>query len=132
MFQPFIAFNPFMDRARAHELLPNQEYSFLNSLLHYVWYNWNLVFFKRCLTGPPSHRQNSNFWQSFCLWILASFPIFQLGTSGKELSLKTLENHKSLNRKPCLPSTSEIKNHRIRLTMKTKRSHQTAKLISVW
>lgn len=84
MFQPFIAFNPFMDKASAHGLLLNQEYSFLNSLLLYVWYSWNLFFFKGCLTGPPSHRQNSNFWQGFCLWILASVPIFQHGTTGRE------------------------------------------------
>ena len=70
-FQLFIAFNPFMDRASAHGLLPNQEHCFLNLLFYYVWYSWNLFFLKGYLTGPPSHRQNANFWLSFCSWILA-------------------------------------------------------------
>lgn len=86
MFQPFIAFNPFMDRAHADGLLPNQEYSFLNSLLHYVWSSWNLFFLKGCLTGPPSHRHNSNFKLSsaFGFWLL--FQCFSMGLVGENTS----------------------------------------------
>lgn len=51
-----------MDRASAHGLLPNQEHCFLKLLFYYVWYSWNLFFLKGYLIGPPSHRQNANFW----------------------------------------------------------------------
>lgn len=84
MFQLFIAFNPFMDKTSAHGFLPNQEYRFLNFLLHCVWCSWNLFSLKGYWAGPPSHRQNANLWRSFCLWILASIPVYQHGTSGRE------------------------------------------------
>lgn len=86
---------------------------FLNLLFYYVWYSWNLFFLKSYLTGPPSHRQNANFWLVSALGFLASIPIFHHGTIGRCTSEHwKKKKHKNFNRHRCLLSNSKFKNHR--------------------